>query len=47
MGRPPVKGDYAHRDVSAKYLPLYVKEFGFRYNHRENPDIFSAIIKAC
>jgi transposase-like protein len=33
--------------VSAKYLPLYVKEFEFRYNNRQNPDIFGAVIKAC
>jgi IS1 family transposase len=28
-----------HR-VSAKYMPLYVAEFQFRYNNRMNPDIF-------
>lgn len=33
--------------VSAKYLPLYVAEFQFRYNNRENPDIFGAAISAC
>jgi len=33
--------------VSAKYLPLYVKEFEFRYNNRHNADIFGAAIKAC
>lgn len=32
--------------VSAKYLPLYVAEFQFRYN-RENPDIFGEAIRAC
>ena len=31
--------------VSAKYLPLYVAEFQFRYNNRENPDIFGAAIR--
>jgi transposase-like protein len=35
-----------HR-VSAKYLPLYVAEFEFRYNHRNNPDIFGAAIAVC
>lgn len=33
--------------VSKKYLPLYVNEFEFRYNNRENADIFGAAIKAC
>ncbi len=33
--------------VSKKYLPLYVNEFEFRYNNRNNPDIFGAAIKAC
>jgi hypothetical protein len=33
--------------VSAKYLPLYVNEFEFRYNNRTNPDIFGAAIRAC
>jgi hypothetical protein len=33
--------------VSAKYLPLYVAEFEFRYNNRQNADIFGAAVKAC
>jgi transposase-like protein len=33
--------------VSAKYLPLYVNEFQFRYNNRMNPDIFGTAIRAC
>jgi hypothetical protein len=33
--------------VSAKYLPLYVAEFQFRYNNRNNDDIFGAAISAC
>ena len=33
--------------VSAKYLPLYVAEFQFRYNNRANPDIFGAVIGGC
>lgn len=33
--------------VSAKYLPLYVNEFQFRYNNRMNPDIFGTAIRSC
>jgi hypothetical protein len=33
--------------VSRKYLPLYVNEFQFRYNNRDNPYIFATAIKAC
>jgi transposase-like protein/IS1 family transposase len=33
--------------VSRKYLPLYVAEFQFRYNHRNNPDIFDVAIAGC
>jgi transposase-like protein len=33
--------------VSAKYLPLYVAEFQFRYNNRENEDIFGEAIQGC
>jgi IS1 family transposase len=33
--------------VSRKYLPLYVAEFSFRYNNRENADIFGAAIARC
>ena len=33
--------------VSRKYLPLYVVEFEFRYNNRNNPDIFGAAIGRC
>jgi len=31
--------------VSAKYLPLYVAEFQFRYNNRMNADIFGEAIR--
>jgi len=33
--------------VSAKYLPLYVAEFAFRYNNRLNDDIFGEAVGAC
>ena len=34
-------------NVSRKYLPLYVAEFQFRYNHRHDPAIFEAAIAGC
>jgi hypothetical protein len=33
--------------VSRKYLPLYVAEFQFRYNNRNNKDIFGEAIRGC
>jgi IS1 family transposase/transposase-like protein len=33
--------------MSAKYMPLYVAEFQFRYNNRMNPDMFGTAIKGC
>jgi hypothetical protein len=33
--------------VSAKYLPLYIAEFQFRYNNRFNDDIFGTAIEGC
>jgi len=33
--------------VSRKYMPLYVAEFQFRYNNRENADIFGAATEGC
>ena len=33
--------------VSPKYLPLYVAEFQFRYNNRNNEDIFGEAIRGC
>jgi transposase-like protein len=33
-----------YHKVSRNYLPLYLNEFTFRYNHRENPDIFRALL---
>jgi transposase-like protein len=38
-----VIGTYHH--VSKKYLPLYLAEFQFRFNNRENPDIFGEAIR--
>src|SRR6202048_2612266 len=33
--------------MSRKYMPLYVAEFQFRYNNRENEDIFGTAIRGC
>jgi len=33
--------------MSAKYMSLYVVEFQFRYNNRENTDIFGTAIAGC
>ena len=33
--------------MSAKYMPLYVAEFQFRYNNRFNPDMFGTAISGC
>jgi hypothetical protein len=33
--------------VSAKYMPLYIAEFQFRYNNRDNEDIFGEAIRGC
>ncbi|MGP0060456.1 MAG: IS1595 family transposase [Beijerinckiaceae bacterium] len=37
----------SYHKISRKYLPLYVAEFTWRYNNRDNPDIFEAAIAAC
>ena len=36
-----------YHKVSAKYLGFYVAEFQFRYNNRNNPDIFGTAIAGC
>lgn len=36
-----------YHNVSKKYLPLYLAEFQFRHNNRQNPDIFKAILAGC
>jgi hypothetical protein len=37
----------AFHKVSTKYMPLYVAEFQFRYNNRNNPDMFGSAIADC
>jgi hypothetical protein len=38
-------GSFHH--VSGKYLPLYLNEFSWRHNNRNNPDIFDAVLAGC
>jgi transposase-like protein len=40
-----VMGTY-HK-LSKDYLPLYLNEFSFRHNHRQDPDIFGAVVAGC
>jgi hypothetical protein len=34
-------------DVGAKYLPLYLNEFVFRFNNRKNPRMFHEALAGC
>jgi transposase-like protein len=34
-------------NVSRTHLPLYLNEFSFRHNHRNNPDMFEAVLAGC
>ena len=38
-------GNFHH--VSRAYMPLYVNEFEFRHNNRDNEDAFGEIIASC
>ncbi len=40
-----IMGNFHH--VSAKYLPLYLNEFSYRHNNRDNPDMFDAVLAGC
>lgn len=40
-----IMGSFHH--VSKRHLPLYLNEFSFRFNHRNNPDIFDTVIAGC
>ena len=34
-------------NVSREYLPLYLNEFSFRFNHRKHPDAFGEMMTTC
>jgi hypothetical protein len=34
-------------NVSKGYLPLYLNEFPFRHNERDNGDIFGTVVRGC
>jgi transposase-like protein len=34
-------------NVSKAYLPLYLAEFSYRHNNRENPNIFADVVAGC
>ena len=34
-------------NVSKEHLPLYLAEFSYRHNNRNNPDIFADVIAEC
>ena len=36
-----------YHNVSRKYLPLYLNEFSFRHNNRNNPDVFGLAVAEC
>jgi hypothetical protein len=36
-----------YHQVSREYLPMYLAEFAFRHNERQNPDIFQKLISSC
>jgi transposase-like protein len=36
-----------YHSVSRKYLQLYINEFSFRYNNKNNLNVFDALIKNC
>jgi hypothetical protein len=33
--------------VSRDYLPLYVAEFAYRHNHRDDADMFRSVVAGC
>ena len=45
MFKRGIVGNFHH--VSRTYMPLYVNEFEFRHNHRDDLDAFGTIIASC
>lgn len=37
----------SYHKVSATHLPLYLNEFSWRHNHRNDPDIFYSVLAGC
>ncbi|HEV7734075.1 MAG TPA: IS1595 family transposase [Candidatus Binatia bacterium] len=40
-----IMGSFHH--VSGEYLPLYLNEFSYRHNNRDNPDMFDDVLARC
>jgi len=40
-----VMGTY--HNVSKKYLPFYLNEFSFRFNNRNNDEMFANLVTTC
>ncbi len=40
-----IMGSFHH--VSKKYLPLYLNEFSYRHNNRDNPEMFADLMTTC
>jgi transposase-like protein len=36
-----------YHKVSKNHLPLYLNEFSWRHNHRNDPEIFKAVLAGC
>ena len=36
-----------YHKVSKDYLPLYLNEFSYRHNNRDNPDAFANLVETC
>ena len=45
LAKRGVMGSFHH--VSKEYLPLYLNEFSWRFNHRKDPEIFFSVLAGC